>query len=420
MEKKLEIENRRAQLLSELERHPEGLLYSNLEVLLNRKKRTIASDIEELRKTGSDIVIKKNRVILKNKGDVIKHSNKQSARRLALLIQADQNALPVGKYRKTSSSVSIQKSSAAEISKKRIDTRDKTKEADLTALCDKGMLQLVGKQYKLGWNAPKNIYLKDYEFEIIFQAIKENSQGYVYRKTLEDAAEQILDTMQYKLLYDESELQASGILMEKKQISDSVMDNLVRIFGKVDFRHNWLQINYMIDEKATLRTIAVGMLLYSIDHAKVYLLGKEYFADGSEENTILDVQKIHSAVETTQEHAEYLSSEFFEIYDEMYSISIEPCQDVEVVFDDVFNIREKVERLCHSRAYATMVLENGKIIYRDKIRGINDFAKYLRGYGMACTAIRPNSLVEIMYQSACRIYNLYQDEEADNHVFPEN
>ncbi|MBQ5707174.1 MAG: HTH domain-containing protein, partial [Peptococcaceae bacterium] len=58
MAKKLEIENRRKQLLNELEKHPEGLSYTELEQLLNKKKRTIASDVEDLRKSGSDIVIK--------------------------------------------------------------------------------------------------------------------------------------------------------------------------------------------------------------------------------------------------------------------------------------------------------------------------------------------------------------------------
>lgn len=413
MAKKSEIEKRRKQLLTELEQHPEGLSYTELELLLNKKKRTIAADVEELRKSGSEIIIKKDKLYLQHKGNVVAHSNKQTARRLALLLEADAGML---KHQHSSS----EKISAHNTEKhmtghatKRIDLRDKTREADLQILLHTGMLQIDDNEYRLGWSAPKHVYFKDYELEILYRLIQENSAGYVYQQTLKEIAEQIQDAMQYKLLYDKQAFSPHNITMEKKWVSDTVMNTLVQILGKVDFRSRIIRINYEgPDGQIMQRKIAAGMLLYSIDHVKVYMLAKEYFADAGEEITILDIQKICAAIETEQKNTCYLSAEFFEIFDEMYSISIEPCQDVEVIFDDIFNIREKIERLAGSRKFATVSAENGKLIYRDRIRGINDFAKYLRSFGMSCRAVKPDILVEKLYHSACRIYDLYQDEEA--------
>ena len=401
-------------MLAELETHPEGLSYAELEALLGKKKRTIAADVEELRTSGSHIKIKNNKLYLQNKGRVISHSNKQTVRRIALLIQADQEALTKQMIVHRKCTKLFAKKTNAALSNKRVDMRDKTKAADVKALCDAGMLYENREKYLLDWNAPKNVYFKDYEFEIIYQAIKENSEGYVYRKTLRDVADQVQDAMQYKLLYDEQDFVSSNTIIEKKQISDTVMDHLITMFRNIDFRKHVLRVAYRLSEDQIVqREIAVGMFIYSIDHAKVYLLGKEYAADCYEENTILDVQKIEHVTACEQKHAYYLSSEFFGIYNEMYSVSIEPCQDVEVIFDDVFNIREKIERLADSRVYASISVQDGKIFYTDKIRGINDFAKYLRGFGMSCKVIKPDNLVEKLYHSACRIYELYQNEEDD-------
>lgn len=129
MAKKQEIENRRNQLLKELEMHPEGLLYTELEQLLGKKKRTIAADVEDLRKAGSDILIKKDRVFLQRKGIVVTHSNKQTARRLALMIQAEENTLNRQSLIMSEKINAKNRTIVGSNSAKRVDTRDKTKEA---------------------------------------------------------------------------------------------------------------------------------------------------------------------------------------------------------------------------------------------------------------------------------------------------
>jgi len=424
MATKTEIEKRRNALLSALEAEPNGLSYSELETILGKKKRTIASDVEELRKTGSEIIIKKDVLQLVSRGNVISHSNRQIVRRLRILNLLDMSGKSMTRkdikkqIDKLYNSNALYGLNEIENHEDTVSSevvayeRDKTLEIDLNELVNAGWLLKQSDKYELGWNAPKTLTMKENHPNVIFNLINDYGNDLVYRDVLFHIKKQFEMAMQYKLFYDKPNQQSVNYIIGKKNSFIIHSDDIISAFNNSGFKNNLIKVEYQISEDNIVeRIIGTGLLVYSIDHGKLYLFGKEYTINKTT-NVILNVQKIKNIDKLPEINSVYMSEEFLKIYDEMFSISVEEPYDVEVIFDDIFNIREKLERLKSSRPTSNLISSSGKLIYTDTIRGINDFAKYLRGFGMSCIVIKPDILVKKMYDSAKKTYSLYQNDNS--------
>mgnify|MGYP003430187793 CR=1 FL=1 len=98
----------------------------------------------------------------------------------------------------------------------------------------------------------------------------------------------------------------------------------------------------------------------------------------------------------------------------MFAISVEDPVHVKVEFDNIFAIKEKVNRLILNRPKASLTENGTTLCYEDEVSGLADFASYLRRYGSSCRVIEPESLKNLMKVSAQRILDAYkklEDEE---------
>jgi len=432
MASKTAIEQRRQNLVDALEKEANGLTYQELENILGKKKRTIDDDIKELRKNGFELEVANGVVKLLGKGQTVMHSSRDLVRKTKILMQLDQKTVE-----KNNNNLSVMLGRCTEeafFEKK--DRRDKTIEKDLEELAQTGYLiaseslgePFLGKlteplkenfqtenkgktKYRLGLKAPVNYYMEEREPQFFLELIKEYGEESVFSETLNDIKEQLIKNMQLKLFYGDIDLNSDSILVGNRNHLIFAMEKIIQKLNDCHFTDKWIEVDYAKkDNESIKRIVASGILVYSLDHGKLYLFAKE-MTEGILKNTILNTEKIIEIRELPKINVWYQAEEFQIIYDEMFSISVEDCYEVEVIFENIFNINEKLKRLSEKRKYAKLSYKDEKLVYTDRIRGLYDFSKYLRGFGWACLATKPDVLVEQMYNSAKRVCQLYESDE---------
>lgn len=165
--------------------------------------------------------------------------------------------------------------------------------------------------------------------------------------------------------------------------------------------------------KVTKKTFAVGMLVYAADKDKLYMFGRNANADGKIKGsaTPIDVSKIDNVQEKEGANTIFGSQEYQDIYKEMLSVSIEPAEEVEVEFEHKFNNLAKLEQLKRQRPLAKLVVKGDTIIYKDRVRGLADFANYLRTFGKRFRVVKPLKLRKIILNGIMRNLKLYEELE---------
>lgn len=222
---------------------------------------------------------------------------------------------------------------------------------------------------------------------------------------------------------DDTEYQENYLIYGKCMNGMKNIADKFTLFNKVNYKHRLLDITYIPkkEPKQNLR-FATGLLVYSVEKDTFYAIGRRIGNDTqSSEQTyiILRVDSIQSVHETTQENQEYRSEYYLNMFDNMFSISVEPPVDVGVEFEAFGNIPQKIRQLAKHR-------KNGKceeitrsdtstvLLYTDKISGLDDFAAYLRTFGKSARVLFPQELKERMCASAKLSLKNYQ--EADNEL----
>lgn len=178
--------------------------------------------------------------------------------------------------------------------------------------------------------------------------------------------------------------------------------------SKYDCAHKSITISYH-EKEGTLRlfeNFSLGILIYSVEKDKLYLLGET----PEMPNCILISSCIDDIHPGTDENHIYHNTSYNQLYEEMFSISLEPPIDVIVEFDSFGTIPRRIEQLRNHRPSASIVKENNVIIYKDRIRGIDDFANYLRQFGKSARVLEPKELRDKMLYSVKRSLTRYQEE----------
>lgn len=166
-----------------------------------------------------------------------------------------------------------------------------------------------------------------------------------------------------------------------------------------------------------------GSLVYSVETTRLYLLGfKDVPDETAGESCILDVEHIDFAEsrKTPQSNPSSVRKHFRKMLPEMFDVSVEPAMDVRVRFENQPFVKKKLERLIRARTRPAeklqragqmpKLLENedlSELIYLDRIRGLENFARYLRGFGRAAIAEEPPELAERMKATYERLTDLY-------------
>ena len=223
------------------------------------------------------------------------------------------------------------------------------------------------------------------------------------------------------------------------------------LYNKLDYIRNALDISY-IDPDSGMKEqklVKTGLLVYSRDKDNLFLIGQTVDKNGNivdkngnclekvdeiQNNDLIIIadSDVNSIRKTEIENGLYGESRFEELFKTMFVASVDPVLEVELLFKDFGNIRGKVERLKKSRSTEPTVefissaeideqiIEtfrwyedepNFKLIrYHDYVSGLEDLAKYLRGFGSSVLVVQPPQLIDRMRDSVERSLNAYREE----------
>ena len=170
-----------------------------------------------------------------------------------------------------------------------------------------------------------------------------------------------------------------------------------------------LDISYNTKDKGvmTVKEFSVGLVVYSTEKNRMYLLGEL-----DDKRIIIAVDSIIECKTTEKKNTIYNSKLYREtIFNEMFSVSVDDLEDVEVLFDNTDSIRFKIEVLKTKRPDGNITYnEDSKtFIYKDKIRGMADFASYIRQFSRGALPLKPESLRKSLSDSTQRVIDNYKE-----------
>ena len=104
----------------------------------------------------------------------------------------------------------------------------------------------------------------------------------------------------------------------------------------------------------------------------------------------------------------------YSVWTEFYRLSqpkkqIDDPVHVRIRFQRIYWIEKKVELLKSMRKKATLTSTEKELVYEDTIRGLQDFAGYLRRFGRSVIVDEPADLKEKMIFSAQRTISRYEE-----------
>ncbi len=241
--------------------------------------------------------------------------------------------------------------------------------------------------------APIMLPIKYSDAEYWLNRIQAYGNAHSFEEVFENIETKLLELLDYDKVANNTVITGNRLNKNKK------LKERLDEFNKYDYDKYALRVSYenSVGEKVDY-SFFVGFVCYVVDKDRIYAIGREV---SSEENIILNIERISKANMITDLKNEIFGNEDFKnIYYEMFSISVAVPINVKVEFDDCYNIKEKLDILKKSRRDAVVKPKTKEIIeYTDKIRGEEDFAKYLRKYGKSARVIEPQSLKDKMKHS---------------------
>lgn len=189
------------------------------------------------------------------------------------------------------------------------------------------------------------------------------------------------------------------------------INNQLEALNKLPYETRKLNLVYSspaLPEKLNI-LFSVGISFYSTETNQCYLLGK------SEQKEVLLIRldriDFDSTTSSNKLNPFYNSPDLNQIYAEMFSVSLDEPEQVEVHFE-LFsqNMEDKVYALHKYRSATSQIRyseDENIMLYRDTIRGLSSFAHYLRSFGSSAKVIRPQKLRDMMLSSAQQVFNSY-------------
>ena len=190
-----------------------------------------------------------------------------------------------------------------------------------------------------------------------------------------------------------------------------------------DFRNYALSLSFRTSKGfRKSEEIRIGLIVYSVETSRIYLIGKntdDYY-------TVIPLDAIDfRSISVCKENDPpiinniYNSHEFTAMKREMLNISTDKAQDVEVHFLRLRSIEDRLKRfetvrlLDKNPAKLELNEDGTELVYTDRIRGLDDFARFIRRFGRAALVKSPPVLCGKLMQSSQKIIELY-DEDSEN------
>ena len=219
-------------------------------------------------------------------------------------------------------------------------------------------------------------------------------------------------------IYDWTSYDASTQIYGKSNRIDRKQLKHLNNFVKYPYKTKTLNINYLSRDGAMEITISSGLLFYSVETNCFYLL-----CMNMETKSIMPLRLDHieDIKEGTEKNKKYRSTEFINMYDEMFSAAFElEKTHVKILFQDFGNIRERLSALHSKRKFSKLYDISPlseeiphSIVYEDDIRGVSAFSRFLRSFGSSALVLEPSSLQDLMINSNQLILKNYEVTTTD-------
>lgn len=369
--------------------------------------RTLKEDIRSLRDQGYNILSKKGTYILESCSDsgeatpqtprFYQATDKIYLRKLIILLLMQQAEVPLSEV----DIISLyQKYSYDEGS-----VTPATLRTAISELVNDKLLSVNSDGlYKVSKNAPVYLQLNDDDTLNIINLINLCGSSHPFHKELKNIASKLSIAFFNEDAGDEEHFYLTGRSYDKADKVNFFVDKL----NTLSYETKKLNIIYHSPAKGKLNLcVSIGLVIYSADRDNLYIIGKV-----EDKDFILNTNHIEDMNESSEPNSHFHSQYFLNMLEQMFSISADPVNHVIVEFQNKFDINNKLKRLVNQRSFASLTYDDKRdvIIYEDQIRGLYDFATYLRRYGKSAKVIEPKALQEIMYNSANRILDRYKEE----------
>lgn len=192
--------------------------------------------------------------------------------------------------------------------------------------------------------------------------------------------------------------------------------NALNNYASHNYKTHILQLKTLYKDEETLTDFATGLLFYSTETSGLYALGRNI-----QNGYILSLrlERILDINELSEQNHEFHDQSYYDIFDEMLASQYEPIvSHVKVLVNDFGNVVNRFNDLTDFRKHASMrKLEKipkgceykSAYIYEDNIRGIADFARFLRKFGNSVVALEPIELKERMLNTYKRIIEMNEE-----------
>lgn len=277
----------------------------------------------------------------------------------------------------------------------------------LRGMLASGMLIQAGKRKKLypsGETVPIILELEEDGFWSLYDELEKVPKGYPYYKALASIHTR-MDMLLGNACEAEQEYQHT---YGRKFVN---FENLNAILQRVPLQQCFTNIaRFSYGGKRDLY-LAAGLIVYCADKDKLYLLGRQASAKGQLQAgyEILKLDKLEKVEAIDVPNELWQAAEFKALSRAMFSISVAQPVNVKVEFEDVFNIKAKLQGLLSQRRSAKLTKQGNKLLYEDLVAGLPDLANYLRQYGSSCRVLEPQALIDIMKQGVLRGLERYKE-----------
>lgn len=398
-----EINRRREQILTSLWEKPRSV--EELSRITGRGRRTVLDDISALRKSGNVIEIKEGAASLKEKTDVLVHSSKSVMRKIHIITLINR----AGRANKEQLLKAIKDDMGdyddRQVQKRRADGARKNLDKDLKELLKEHVIHMEGDLYTASIDTPEVIKFQDESLMSIYNMIVNNGDKAAYSPVLYCIAKKMEEALQYKL-YAEPKNYVPSILIRNSRENIEEYEAMIDRVWRLPFKTKKLSIQAKNRYgQVYCKIIAVERMVYLCDSGKLYLMGEEH---GSLRRCIIDFSRMIDAEATDLDNTIYDNEAIRDVCEEMLKISAGEPHEITVEFDNAEAVKEDLRRHIKTRTKGALQSKEGRLVYTDRIRGIDDMAKMIRRYGKSCKVLKDEALKDRMVQSSKKLIERYE------------
>lgn len=308
-----------------------------------------------------------------------------------------------------------------------IQVSDHTLYNDLRSLAQNGYITKYPTQ---GFERTSDLYFSSY----IFFSSQEDLRHTLNRLVSENhsrifrESQSHLETKIHHLIPDYvPNANNADTLQGKNNFFTEAQDRLLQRMQSYNLNEKALNLTYRTKRKKVFSILFYpGLLVYSVETGRLYLIGTTVPINGSleqfdalpqKQKRIIPLENIvwGSTSESSETNYDFNKSCYRQLLNEMFSISIEQPHHVVIRFQNEPYICEKIRQLANarfeSRAKMELIQDNEEIRYSDTIRGLSDFARCLRQFGGSFIVEEPDVLRERVLQTGQKLLGLYNNSK---------